>query len=202
MELKERIIECASRLFFQKGIKSSTMSDVADAAGISKRTLYEAFRDKEELLEVCINEHLKRNDLEIEAIVNSSEDVIDTMMRIYTKHLKEIQNINKSTVHDLKKYHSTLYKKIECRQNEDANAFIPLFQRGIEQGLIREDVNLEIMTWLLKSQFRALTDDNYIPIDKYSPGEIIRIIIINFVRSVATPLGINKIDKIMNGLEA
>jgi AcrR family transcriptional regulator len=200
MDLKERIIECASVLFFRKGIKSTTMSDVANASGISKRTLYEAFRDKEELLDVCVKESLDRSEQEMNEIVNSSEDVIDTMMRIYAKQLNEIKNINKSTIHDLRKYHSSIYKRIECRQKEDANIFVPLFQRGIEQGFIRKDINIEITVWLLKSQFRALVDDNYIPTDKYSAGEIIRIIIFNFIRSIASSTGIEKMDKIMNGL--
>ncbi len=53
MELKERIIEETSKLFFQNGIKSMTMSDIASHLGISKRTLYEVFKDKEDLLEEC-----------------------------------------------------------------------------------------------------------------------------------------------------
>lgn len=177
------------------------MSDVANASGISKRTLYEAFHDKEELLDICIEENMGKSKKEIEAIVKSSEDVIDTMMRIYTKYLSEMQNANKSTIHDLKKYHLPIYKKIECKQKEDTNTFIPLFQRGVEQGLIRKDLNIEITVWLLKSQFRALMDDNYIPADKYPTGEIIRTIMLNFIRGIATPLGIEKIEKLMSELK-
>lgn len=176
------------------------MSDVANASGISKRTLYEAFHDKEELLDICFEENIKKSEMEIDEIVKSSEDVIETMMRIYTKYLSEMQNANKSTVYDLKKYHPSIYKKIECKQAEDTNSFIPLFQRGVEQGFIRKDLNIEITIWLLKSQFRALIENNF-PSDKYSAGEIIRIIMLNFIRGIATLKGLEKIEKLMSELK-
>jgi AcrR family transcriptional regulator len=200
MTLKERIIENASVLFFRNGIKGITMSEIAKELGISKRTLYEVFHDKEELLEACVSEHFKRTNKEIEGIIASSKNVIDVMMRIYAKYLKEMHDTNQTVIHDLKKYHSPVYKRIECKQHENMKGFIPFLQRGIEQGLIRKDVNIEITIWLLKSQFKALTEDNYIPTDKYSTEEIIRIIILNFIRGITTPLGVEEIDKIMEEL--
>jgi AcrR family transcriptional regulator len=201
MTLKERIIESASVLFFRNGIRSITMSDIAKELGISKRTLYEVFHDKEELLETCVAEHLSQTSKEIEEIIASSKNVIDVMMRIYAKYLKEMQGTNKSVIHDLKKYHSPVYKRIECKQHENMKSFLPFLQKGIEQGLIRKDVNVEITIWLLKSQFKALTEDNYIPTDQYSTEEIISTIILNFIRGITTPLGMEEIDKIMAELK-
>ncbi|MDR2805713.1 MAG: TetR/AcrR family transcriptional regulator [Dysgonamonadaceae bacterium] len=197
MELKDRIIQEASILFFTKGVRSMTMSDIANELGISKRTLYEVFRDKEELIETCVQNHFEKIDREIGIMVSNSEDVIDTLMRMYTKNLQEVQNTNKSVLHDLKKYHVSVYRKVKCRQNEGLQIFIPLFNKGIKQGLIREDMNFEILTWLLKAQFKALMDDEFIPTDKYPAEEFIRAIILNFIRGIATPLGNDKIDKIV-----
>jgi AcrR family transcriptional regulator len=201
MELKDRIIESASTLFFQKGVKSMTMSDIAYELGISKRTLYEIFRDKEELLEECINLHMSKADREIEQMRENSENVVDALMRMYAKHLKEAKSVNKSMVHDLKKYHPQIYEKIECRQRAGMDMFMPLFQRGREQGLLRDDVNFEIVSWLLKSQFKALIEDEYIPTDKYSADEFIRAIILNFIRGISTPMGNERIDKIVAELK-
>ncbi|MDR2682321.1 MAG: TetR/AcrR family transcriptional regulator [Dysgonamonadaceae bacterium] len=197
MELKDRIVREASALFFTKGVKSMTMSDVANELGISKRTLYEVFRDKEELIETCVRRHLEKVDREIGALAAHSEDVIDTLMRVYAKNLRNVQNTSKSVLHDLKKYHASIYQKIECRQKEGLMAFVPLFNKGIKQGLIREDVNFEILTWLLKAQFKALMDDEFIPTDKYSTEEFTRAIILNFIRGIATPAGNEKVDKIV-----
>jgi AcrR family transcriptional regulator len=200
MELKDRIIEEASLLFFNNGIKSMTMSDIANELGISKRTLYEVFRDKEELLEKCFIVHMKKADQEMEALVKNSENVIDTLMRIYGKHLNDMRNVHR-VIHDLKKYYTQIYKKIECKQNEEAYIFIPLLKKGVEQGLIRNDVNFEILIWLLKSQFKALMTDDFIPVDKYSVDEFIRAIILNFIRGIATPLGNEKTDMIVENFK-
>ena len=201
MDLKDRIIENASSLFFQKGVKSMTMSDIANELGISKRTLYEVFHDKEDLLENCISSHIEKADKSIQILADSSEDVIDTMMRIYARSLDEMRMINHSVMYDLKKYHSRLYKKVEENQRENATILLPLFEKGVKQGLIRSDVNFEIILWLVKSQFRALMSDEYFPSDKYSMNDFIKAIILNFMRGIATPSGVKKVDDIVEKLQ-
>lgn len=202
MELKERIIEEASKLFFQNGIKSITMSDIATHLGISKRTLYEVFKDKEDLLEECFENNSIHVKEEMTKIINESGNVIEAMMRIYAKHLNDRQKINKSVIHDLRKYHPRIYKNIEeCKQKEETNSFIPLFEKGVEQGLLRNDVNFEILVWLLKAQFKMVIDNDFITIDKYSPEEFIDAIIFNFTRGIATPKGCELIDDMVTKLE-
>lgn len=197
MELKERIIENASELFFRNGIRSMTMSDIANGLGISKRTLYEVFRDKEELLEECLNYYHAKADREIEQLTRNSDNVIDTMIRLYARNFFQMLEAGKLLVNDLKKYYSHLYRKIEKKRNDDVCIFIPLFEKGVEQGLIRDDVNFEVMLWLLKIQFDAVLNENTIPTGKYSAHQFLQAIIRNFLRGIATPLGNERIDRLM-----
>jgi len=201
MDLRERIIENASALFFQKGVKSMTMSDIANELGISKRTLYEVFRDKEDLLENCINKHIAKADNAVQELAENSEDVIDAIMRIYARSLDEMRMINTSTMYDLKKYHSRLYKKVEQNQKDSASVFLPLLEKGVKQGLIRNDINFEIILWLVKSQFKAVMDDDNFPRDRYSMNDFIKAIILNFMRGIATPAGVKKVDDIVEKLQ-
>ena len=201
MDLKERIIENASTLFFQKGVKSMTMSDIANELGISKRTLYEVFRDKEDLLENCINSYMKRTDKEIQILTDQSEDVIDAMMRVYAWNLNEMRTMNRCVMSDLKKYHSNIYSIVEQKQKKNAFILLPFLNKGVEQGLIRNDVNFEIILWLVKSQFNALINDDNFPAEKYSMNDFIQAIILNFIRGIATPSGIIKVDSIVEKLQ-
>ena len=201
MDLKERIIENASILFFQKGVKSMTMSDIANELGISKRTLYEVFRDKEDLLDNCIDFHLAKAENEIQILADNSEDVIDTMMQIYARSIEEMRTTNSSVMYDLKKYHSQLYKKVEQNQRESMAKLLPLLDKGVKQGLIRSDINFEIIFWLVKSQFRALMSDEYFNKDKYLINDFIQAIILNFMRGIATPSGVKKVDDIVDKLK-
>ncbi len=189
MELKDRIVEEASKLFFQRGIKSITMDDIASHMGISKRTLYELFSDKEDLLEECIDKSIRHDDCEMQGVIEKSENVIDAMMRIYAKLLTDIHHINKSAIFDLKKYHPKLYQKIEEKQKEGIEQFIPYFEEGVEQGLMENDINFEVLLWLLKAQFKILMEGDFLPTDKYPVEEYVRAIILNFARGIATPKG-------------
>jgi AcrR family transcriptional regulator len=197
MELKEKIIENASMLYFRNGIKSMTMSDIANELGISKRTLYEVFRDKEELLEECLDFHQKKTDKEIGRLTENSENVIDTLIRLYAKNFHQVLSVSKSLINDLKKYHGHLFRKVEERRKEGMYNFIPLLEKGVEQGLIRNDINLEIMLWLLKIQFSAVIDETSVITEKYSINQFVQTIIRNFLRGIATPLGNERIDQLM-----
>ncbi|MCL1938577.1 MAG: TetR/AcrR family transcriptional regulator [Candidatus Azobacteroides sp.] len=201
MNLRDKIVEKASLLFFHNGVKSMTMSDIANELGISKRTLYEVFRDKEELLEACISARMSKADEEMRALANNSEDVIDTMMHVYAQQMNEMRNLNRSVLHDLKKYYSHIFKKMECKQKEDIHYLLPLLNKGVQQGLIRPDVNFDIILWLVRSQFKAMMDDDYLPMDKYSTREFVQAIILSFIRGIATSAGNEKVDMIMENLK-
>lgn len=194
MDLKERIVEEASNLFFRRGIKSVTMSDIAMHLGISKRTLYENFKDKEELLGVCLDRDMDEGDQEMKIIIEESENAIDAMMRIYGKHLSDIHNVSKQVFYDLKKYHPQQYKKVENRHKAGVEEFIPLFEKGRDQGLIRDDVNFEILVWILKSQFRMLLENDYFPMEKFGLRELFEAVILGFTRGIATEEGNKVID--------
>lgn len=194
MELRQRIIDRSSEMFFKQGIKSVTMSDIAQDMGISKRTLYEVFPNKEELLEVILNEHMCKADKEMGDYLSGSENVIDTLMRIYARQLGEMQTMNKSVVFDLRKYYPQIYKKVNQQHRKNIDSFIPLFTKGIEQGLIRKDINVEILLWVLGTQFKSLMEANWSSAQEYSIREFVREIILTFTRGIATAKGIEVIE--------
>ncbi len=177
------------------------MSDIANHMGISKRTLYENFTDKESLLSECLDVSIRQMSADMHNLVKESENVIDAMMRLYAKHLSEIHKVNKSVVYDLKKYHPRQYRKLEHDQKEGIDIFQPLFKKGIEQGLIREDINFEILIWLLKAQFKMLMETDFFPTEKYSISDFTEAIILSFVRGIATAQGNEKIDLLIGKIK-
>lgn len=201
MELRERIIERAGEFFFNQGIKSVTMSDIAQDLGISKRTLYEVFPNKEELLESVVNKYMDKADADMSVILSKSKNVIDTLLRMYAKQLSEMHNTSKSLMFDLKKYHPNVYKRIHERHKRDIDVFIPLFQKGIEQGLIRDDINIQILIWLLGSQFKRLMESDWSGAKYFSMEEFVKAIILTFSRGIATAKGIEVIDEAIKKIE-
>jgi hypothetical protein len=90
-----------------------------------------------------------------------------------------------------------LYLRIEEKRKEGMYNFIPLLKKGVEQGLIRDDINFEIMLWLLKIQFSAVLDSTAVPTEKYSINQFVQAIMQNFLRGIATPSGNERIDQLM-----
>ena len=183
-------------LFFQKGIKSITMNDIASHLSISKRTLYEIFKDKEELLNECVSRSIAQGDCKMEKLISNSHNVIEVMMNIYATILTETNQLNKSVIYDLRKYHPKIYKKIENKQKEGIERFTPYFEKGVEEGLIENDINFEILLWLLQAQLGMLMEGSF-PTDKYPTDEFIRAIILNFTRGIATPKGDKTITELI-----
>ena len=89
-ELKERIIATATEAFTTKGIKSITMADIAAALGISKRTLYEVFEDKETLLrEVILKNQEDKNEF-LENLLAESTNVLEVILVCFQKSKKSV----------------------------------------------------------------------------------------------------------------
>ncbi|GHT45691.1 TetR family transcriptional regulator [Bacteroidia bacterium] len=201
MELRDRIINEARYLFLKHGIKSMTMDDIANHLGISKRTLYEHFNDKGDLLEACLMTHSEQADGEVECIVKSSDNLISIVMQMYAKFLNDTFQINKTFVYDLKKYYPLIYQRMAQNHSQRIDLSLPIFRRGIDDGLVREDINLEVCLWLMKVQFRSLMEDDIMPTDRISQNEFARMIILNFVRGIVTLKGYKLIDEIVEKLK-
>ena len=104
VELRERIILAAVELFTTNGIKSITMDEIAASLGISKRTLYEVFPDKETLLEECILKSQKDGDIFVKGVIETSSNVLEVLLRCYQWSIERFHATNKKFFEDIKKY--------------------------------------------------------------------------------------------------
>ena len=103
-ELRERIIMTATEAFTLKGIKCITMDDIAAALGISKRTLYEVFADKESLLKECILQKQAERDKYLQEIYEQSNNVLEVILAVFQKSIEIFHQTNKRFFEDIKKY--------------------------------------------------------------------------------------------------
>lgn len=103
-ELKDRIIETALEAFTTHGIKSVTMDDIAASLGISKRTLYEVFQDKESLLTECILKHHEEMKVFLSEILANSKNVLEVILACYQRSIESFHRTNKRFYEDIKKY--------------------------------------------------------------------------------------------------
>ena len=168
-ELRERIIDTAVEAFSAHGIKSITMDDIATSLGISKRTLYEVFSDKETLLEECILKGQKEGD----------------------EFLKNVHATNKKFFEDIKKYPKA-YALMTNRHNQDSEETVNFFKEGVKQGIFRDDVNFAIINLLVREQIDVLMNTDICK--EYSFLEVYESIMFTFLRGISTEQGAHELE--------
>ena len=185
-ELKERIIATATEAFTTKGIKSITMDDIAAALGISKRTLYEVFVDKESLLKDCILTVQAERDRYLQEVYEQSHNVLEVILAVFQKSIEMFHKMNKRFFEDIKKY-PKVYNMMKERSESDSEKTMSFFMLGVEQGIFRSDVNFAIVNLLVREQFDVLLNTDVC--NEYSFIEVYESIMFTYIRGISTEKG-------------
>ena len=129
------------------GIKSVTMDEMARQLGISKKTLYTFVADKNELVEACVSMAHEGEICQIGLINEESKNAIDEMLRISRFVAGELKKIHPSIFFDLAKYHPGALEIMKSHKQEFVKGCVlDNLQRGIEQGLYRSNLNVEVLS--------------------------------------------------------
>ena len=185
--VREHIIAQASDLFFHRGIKDVKMDDITHEIGISKRTVYELFADKEELLHESLK-YIHKNIHRIgrQKIRETSNNTLDVLLTLYYIYFEMLKKANKNFFLDLKRYPKiTEYQKTKEKRNSDK--FKKWIQKGVKEGLFREDANSDIILYILRRDIEHITISN--EFSNYSIDELGRSFILFYLRGIATSKG-------------
>ena len=194
--MRERIIKESRQLFAKYGIRSITMDMIADHLGISKRTIYENFKDKNELLKNCIDTAMIEQRRINEEIIMNSSNIVDAIFIFIKNSINTLKQINPVFFFDIQKYYPEIWNKtIQKNDERNFNRIVSLLNRGISEGLFRENINVEIIARLNLEQFKLLSNQEIFPEEKYSMVDIFENIVINFIRGIVTENGLELIDK-------
>ncbi len=198
MTVREIVLELASQLFTQRGIKAITMDDIAREAGVSKRTIYENFYDKNDLLRAVLAYMNAQFCHQRDTVTDESENTIEHIFRLMKVGINAMNQINPLFFEDLKKYHLKLWKEVHSVNMEtQRNQIFEILRKGINQGLFRKEVNIEIVATILMQQLRLLPDKTIFPQDKFPRQMLLETVLLSFFRGVATTKGIELIDRFL-----
>ena len=190
MEIQERIAQKAHDLFLRYGIRSISMDEIASQLGISKKTIYQFYADKDALVDSVIDIVVNSNTDECCIHREESENPVHEIL-VATDMVQEMLNtMNPTIMYDLQKYHPATYKKVADHKNE---FLYKLIKENLEQGiatqLYRPEINTEILSrFRLASVFMMFSPDLY-PLGKYNLGTIIEEVTIHFLYGITTAKG-------------
>jgi len=150
MDARLRILKESGIMFSKYGIRSITMDHIANELGISKRTIYEIFKDKEDLVSQAIEEGVKVHKDFCHKIINESDNVIEAIFKIGKLNTELFGKMNPLFFEDLKKYHSKIYNKINQKgEIKDHNLTYSLLERGVNENLISQDINIDLVNKII-----------------------------------------------------
>lgn len=147
-EVKDKLLSGAETLFMRYGFKSITMDDVSRELGVSKKTLYQFFVDKNDLVNQCVEHYLESmNGICCHVMEDKTLDAVSMVLKLTDEMSSIIKQVNPSSMYDLKKYFKSSWDKLEIdRRSFIVNTITENLRHGMEQGLYRDDINIAITT--------------------------------------------------------
>lgn len=182
---KERIIDQAMHMFVSQGIKSVRMDDIAQQLGVSKRTLYEMFGDKEGLLYLAMERYSERNRQRWNELTADARNVLEAMFMV----LGEVMD-------NLRKFYPAVHDKL-MREGmvKNRTSLRSMLEQGIEAGLFVNNFNIDLSISVLYYTASAIVTRRELMLpDGMSEREAFVQIISNFFRGISTAKGLQLID--------
>ena len=190
------VLERVRELFFKYGVRSVSMDDICRDLGISKKKLYQLFSSKNELVEKLLE--LERQNFEIIFDTYSFEGVnaIDILLTVSKEVGERFRDVSPSMTFDLKKYYPDIYHKhIEDRIDFIFKKIQINLEKGINQGVYRDDLSVELISRLYIRRLIDLHNPEFFPADKFSFSTLFDAMFDNFIHGIANAQGIEYYEK-------
>ncbi|WP_315354631.1 TetR/AcrR family transcriptional regulator [Hoylesella nanceiensis] len=195
-ELKERILEYSEKEFYANGVRQVKMDNIANYLSISKRTLYEIYPTKEDLLLECVKKHDKTHESRIEQYIEESNpNAIEIIIFSYKMKLEYFLQLNPLFLEELCKYKRVI-SYFDARDKERDTNFEWLFNRGVEEGFFRKDLNPRIISNMFTVSLKEAIDNELYK--EFGMEYLFRDIVFTLIRGICTIRGIEAIDQLLN----
>lgn len=196
MEPQERIVNKAHELFMRYGIRSISMDEVANHLGMSKKTIYQFYTDKEALVEDVIDIEINSNQAECISHKEKSENAIHEVFMAVDMLLDLLTKMNPTVIFDLDKYHPKAFKKYNDYKNKFLYTIIKEnLEWGKTEGLYREEIQSDILARFRLASMFLLFNPELFPLGKHGLAVVITEMTDNFLYGLASLKGQKLIQK-------
>ena len=142
--LRQRILDTAMQAFVAQGIKAVRMDDIAQKLGISKRTLYEIYENKEVLLFEGLKKAYAIDERKLMRVAAESKNVMDIIFYAFRRKIEALRSINPAFYSDLERY-PQLLAFLDEERRRDQRQILGFFSRGVAEGIFRSDIDYELV---------------------------------------------------------
>lgn len=188
--MKKKILKAAESLFMKYGVRSISMDDIARHLAVSKKTLYQHFADKEDIVTMTCQSHIEEMSGEFEQIQKSAKNAIDELAKISICLRQSSEEMNPSLLFDLQKYHPRAWSVwLNHKNNFIRESVIRNLKQGIEEGYFRPEIDKEVIAAVRMEMVQLPFDDQVFPPSQFKLPEVQMQIFDHFVYGIATDKG-------------
>jgi len=193
--LKLRVLSHATELFFRLGVRNATMDGIAQELGISKKTIYQLFKSKADIVKEVSLAFCKQNEAETLEVARSSENAIDALFKVMQHFTQTAKQRSPNLIFEIKKYYPESWQVFQKHENRFVVQKVKdNLHRGIKEGLYRPEINIDIVSRMHISQMDAGLDEKLFPAKRF-PFPSVQIQMMElYMRGIATQKGIDLIN--------
>ncbi|MFN4199151.1 MAG: TetR/AcrR family transcriptional regulator [Flavobacterium sp.] len=196
--MQKEIIEKAAEMFISLGFKSVTMDDIANEMGISKKTIYQHFDNKDTLVHECTMYMYETISHGIDCICNQDLNPIKELYAIKEFILHQLKDEKTSPVYQLQKYYKKTYEDLHqkefCKMQE---CIVENLERGIKLGLYRETINQEFISRIYYAGVHAIKEQDLFKPELFTNRQLEDLFLEYHLRGIVTEKGRNILENII-----
>jgi len=190
ISIKDKILKGAEALFMKYGVRSISMDDIARHLSVSKKTLYQHFTDKDEIIAQVTQSHLRLNAMEMDTCRREAENAIDELAKISVCLKKNLEEMNPSLLFDLQKFHPKAFALwMEFKNKFIRESVVRNLEQGIKEEHFRPEINTEIMASMRLLMVEAPFDERIFPRDLFNLVDVQSQVFDHFVYGLCTEKG-------------
>jgi AcrR family transcriptional regulator len=198
-DIKDKILKGAEDLFMRYGIRSISMDDIARHLGVSKKTLYQHFADKDDLVLMVSKNHLEKNIQQFDGIRDESQNAIEELGKIVVCMKANMEAMNPTLLFDLQKFHPKAWSEwISFKTKYLHESIMRNLKQGIADGYVRPEVNPEIMAVMRIELVQLAFNNDIFPASKFKLADVQEQIFDHFVYGIVTDKGRKLYQKLKN----
>lgn len=196
MSAEEKILKGAEELFFKYGVRSVTMDDIARHLGMSKKTIYQSFKEKDEIVHKLMQGHIKEDECAFSEACHKAGNVVEEVFNMMRTITELFSRINPLLFYELQKYYPQSWKLIKDFKESFIQKMVEAsLEKGKKDGHVRQDVNVRILSRLRMEEVELAFNPVVYPADKFSIVEVQLTLVEHFLYGICTLKGHKLINK-------